>query len=134
VPIIVLDELDDLKRDRRAGDRARSVLHRLWELRDGAGMAPAELKGRRVAIEVFLDDPHHQRLPGNDAEIIDRAVYVGELTGQNVTLVAGDYAMLYRAAAVGLGTALVSRRPRDAAPNSPELVGSPPADLPGDLR
>lgn len=134
VPIIVIDELDDLKRDRRAGDRARSVLHRLWELRDGAGMAPAELKGRRgVAIEVFLDDLHHRRLPDNDAEIIDRAIYVGELTGQSVTLVAGDYGMLYRAAAVNLDTALVSRRPRDAAPNSPELVVSPPADLPGDL-
>jgi hypothetical protein len=55
VPIIVIDELDDLKRDRRAGDRARSVLHRLWELRDGAGTAPAQLKGRRgAAIEVLL--------------------------------------------------------------------------------
>jgi hypothetical protein len=135
VPIIVIDELDDLKRDRRAGDRARSVLHRLWELGDGSGMASAELKGRRgVAIEVLLDDPHHQRLPDNDAEIIDRAVYVSELTGRNVTIVAGDYGMLYRAAAVSLGTALVPRRPRDGAPDSPEPVGSPPADLPENLR
>ena len=46
-PRIVIDELDYLKRDRRAGDSARSVLHRLWELRDGAGTAPAGLKGRR---------------------------------------------------------------------------------------
>ncbi len=126
VPIIVIDELDDLKRDRRAGDRDRSVLHRLWELRDGAGTAPAELKGRReVAIEVLLDDPHHQRLPDNDAEIIDRAVCVGGLTGRNVTIVAADYGMLDRAAAVSPGTALKPRRPRDAAPGSRELAGSP---------
>lgn len=136
VPIIVIDELDELKRDRRVGDRARSVLHRLWDLRDGAGMAPAELKGRRgVAIEVLPDDAHHQRLPDNDAEIIDRAVYVGELTAKNVTIVAGDYGMLYRATAVGLGTALMPRRRGDAALGSPELAGSPlPADLPGNLQ
>ena|SRR5271154_5602656 len=43
VPIIVIDELDELKRDRRASERARSVLRRLWELGDQAGMEPIEL-------------------------------------------------------------------------------------------
>jgi hypothetical protein len=63
VPIIVIDELDDLKRDRRAGDRARSVLHRLHELHGAAPFESAELPGRQgVAVEVFLDDPSHQRL------------------------------------------------------------------------
>jgi hypothetical protein len=85
-----------------------------------------------VAVEVLLDDTHHQRLPDNDAEIIDRAVHVGELTGRNVTVFAGDYGMLYRAAAESLGITLMPRRARDAAPDSPELADSPlPADLPG---
>ena len=78
------------------------------------------------------DDPHHQRLPDNDAEIIDRAVYVGELTGRNVTIVAGDFGMLCRAAAVSLGAAHMPRRQRDVAPGSPGLAGQPAARRPSD--
>jgi len=114
VPIIVIGELDDLKRDKRAGDRARSVLHRLLELHGTAPLEPVQVSGRQgVTVEVLLDHPRHQRLPDNDAEIIDRAVHVGELTGQNVLLVAGDYGMLYRAAAASLGTALMPRPRQD---------------------
>jgi hypothetical protein len=108
VPMLVIDELDDLKRDRRAGQRARSVLRRLRELQGAAPLEPCELAGRPgVTIEVLVDALDHSRLPDNDAEIIDRAQYIGELTGQSVLLVAGDYGMLYRAAAVGLGSVLI---------------------------
>jgi hypothetical protein len=77
VPITVVDELDDLKRDRnpRASGRARSVLRELRELHGPAPLAAAELKGRPgVTMEVFLDDSWHERRPDTDAEIIDRAV------------------------------------------------------------
>jgi PIN domain len=108
VPIIVIDELDDLKRDRRGRGRARSVLHRLQELYCSAMLEPAELRGRTgVTIEVFLDDPGHQRLPDNDAEIIDRAVYIGQMIGRDVLLAASDYGMLFRAASVGLSSAMM---------------------------
>jgi hypothetical protein len=115
VPIIVVDELDDLKRDRRAGERARSVLRRLLELQDTTLLEPVQLPGRQgVTLEVLLDDPDHRRLPDNDAEIIDRADYIRELTGRSVLLVAGDFGMLYRAAAVSLGSALIPRPSQDA--------------------
>jgi hypothetical protein len=111
VPVTVIDELDHLKQDRRAGDRARSVLHRLWDLRGADPLAPLQLKAREgVAIEVLLDDHWHVRLRDPDAEIIDRAVYVGELVGRDVLLVAGDYGMLYRAVAGKLRPVLMPRR------------------------
>jgi hypothetical protein len=109
-PIVVIDELDHLKPDKRAGSRARSVLRRLLELQSTTLLEPAPLPGRHgVTIEVFLDGPSHQRLPDNDAEIIDRATYIAELTGRSVLLTAGDYGILYRAAAANLAAALVPR-------------------------
>lgn len=107
VPILVIEELDDLKRDRRAGDRARSVLRRLWEL-GGLGRRVI-VPGRNATIEVFPDDPWHLRRPVNDEEIIERAAAIKELTARDVVLAAGDYAMLSRAGAVELKAALMPR-------------------------
>jgi hypothetical protein len=49
LPVMVIDELDHLKPHRRAGDRARSVLHRLWDLRGADPLAPLQLKAREGA-------------------------------------------------------------------------------------
>jgi hypothetical protein len=113
VPIAVIDELDGLKRDRnaRVSDRARSVLRALWELHGPSPLTAVQLRGRSaVTVEVLLDDSWHERHSNTDAEIIDRAVYTGELTGRSVLLVAGDNGMLYRAAAAGLKAVLMLRR------------------------
>src|SRR6266568_842436 len=119
VPIIVIDELDDLKRDRRGRDRARSVLRRLRELYGSKLLEPVELRGwPGVTIEVLLDNPGHRRLPDNDEEIIDRAAYIRQLTGRDVLLVAGDYGMLFRAASAGLNSALMPQ-PDPAQPVPP---------------
>jgi len=107
VPILVIEELDGLKRDRRAGDRARSVLHKLWELHSRHPAIPVALPGKPATIEVFPDDPWHIRRPVNDDEIIQRAAVIGEITGRGVVLAAGDYAMLYRADHEGVKAALV---------------------------
>lgn len=115
IPILVIEELDALKLDRRVGGRARSVLHRVWELDVGKPGHPARLPGRQVTAEVLLDEPWHARRPVNDDEIIDRAVYIRELTGKPVILAAADYKMLFRARAAGVGTALIERPERDAA-------------------
>jgi len=45
----------------------------------------------------------------NDDEIIERALAVGEITGQEVVLAAADFAMRYRASAAGLKAVLVPR-------------------------
>lgn len=111
IPILVIDELDALKRDRngRVSGRARSVLQKLWELHRGDPTKPAAIPGRAATVEVFTDDPWHERRPVNDEEIIDRAAAIGEITGKNVLLAAGDNGMLYRAAAGGLKAVLVPR-------------------------
>jgi hypothetical protein len=122
VPILVIEELDDLKRQRgdRVPTRARSVLHRLWEL--GATAGAAQLPGKPVTIEVFGDGPWHARRPVNDDEIVQRALAVGEITRKDVILVAGDYAMLHRGSTAGLKVA------RRAMPF--RLSGGPPRSRP----
>jgi|SRR5580698_7630926 hypothetical protein len=110
VPVVVVEELDTHKRGRdRQRDRAVSVLRQLWELGGSDPERIAHIPGRPVTAEVFLDGPWHVRRAVNDDEIIERALAVGEITGQDVMLVAADFAMLYRASAAGLRAVLVPR-------------------------
>src|SRR5262249_19170020 len=112
VPVLVIEELDELKRDRDGARRqkARGVFRSLWGLH---GHAPTESvplpEQSGVTIEVMLDGGWHQRRLNNDSEIIDQAVQVGELTGKPAILASGDYAQLYRAAAAGLQAVLMPR-------------------------
>ena len=120
VPVLVIEELDDHKRGReRLQKRARSVLHRLWELNGGNASQAVPLPGSRpVTIEVLTDGSWHVRRPVNDNEIIERALAVGEITARDVILAAADYSMLYQASSAGLKTALVSRPESDTDPVS----------------
>jgi len=57
VPILVVEELDELKRARdRTRDRARSVLRRLWELNSDGKQAAVIPGNRPVTVEVLTDD------------------------------------------------------------------------------
>jgi PIN domain len=118
VPILVVEELDDLLHDPK-GDRrqkARSATRELWQLHGARPTDPASLPGQAdVTIEVLLDGDWHQRRPNNDAEIIDQALQVYELAGKATLLVSCDYRQLYRAAAVGLPAVLMPRRNQDGA-------------------
>jgi hypothetical protein len=51
----------------------------------------------------------------NDNDIIERALFIGEITGRDAVLAAGDYSMLYQASSVGLKTVLTER------PDRPQL-------------
>jgi hypothetical protein len=51
---------------------------------------------------VLLASDWHQRRPNNDAEIIDQALQVRDLTGKTTLLASCDYRQLYRAAAACL--------------------------------
>lgn len=109
IPIIVIEELDDLKdRERKeaVGERARKVLRRMLDLsRDCSPGTPVNIpKRKNVTFEIFLDDDWHRRMPNNDSEIIDQALLVKELTGQDVGLVTGDASMEFRARRQGLRT------------------------------
>jgi hypothetical protein len=121
IPILVIEELDAKKTDRnsRVSGRARSVLRRLWELHGSDPAQPAGIPGKAATVEVFLDDAGHIRRPVNDDEIVERAVAIREITGRNVLLASGDYKMLYRAAAAGVGAAHMPR-PADVERNHDE--------------
>ena len=71
---------------------------------------------RPVTVEVLVDDSWHARRPVNDNEIVERALYVGEITGKDVILAAADYSMLSQASSAGLKTALLDRPGEDTTP------------------
>lgn len=117
VPVLVVEELDELKRARgRVQEQARSVLRQLWELNNDGRQAAMIPGGRPVTVEVLVDDSWHVRRPVNDNEIIERALHVGEITGKDVILAAADYSMLFQASSARLKTALVKRPGEDTAP------------------
>jgi rRNA maturation endonuclease Nob1 len=113
VPMLVVEELDALKRDRdpRVMSRARKVLKALSALVQSPNR-PATLSAG-VTIEVLADEPGHARLPVNDDEIVDRASYIRQLCGREVTVVAGDYSLIFRARALGLTAVMATRVPTD---------------------
>lgn len=105
VPIVIVDELDRLKesKDKRVRWRAGytlAVLDRLFvdgvvraRLRAGDVVpGPGGLTRSEVTIEPLFDPPRHVRLPGNDDEIIDRA-----LADRKVTLLTYDTGQSARA-------------------------------------
>lgn len=112
IPILVVGELEDLLHN-RDGDRrlrARNATRALWDLDHQRPTEPAVLPAQPdVTIEVLLDGDWHQRRPNNDAEIIDQALCVREMTGKPTLLATFDTRQLYRAGAVGLQAILVAR-------------------------
>jgi PIN domain len=123
VPLLVVDELDRLKRDNRARSRARTALKTLNQV--FANVSADRPMGRLrhaydtaqpdgnlglgpVTMELLFDPPDHERLPDNDAEIVDRALAVQAIAGQPVTMVTYDTSMSFRARQVGLKDLLLT--------------------------
>lgn len=101
VPMLVVDELDGLKRHSATKTRARLALKMLDQvfkrvsqdntmglLRQGgdAPNADGSLGLGPITMELLFDPPDHERLPDNDAEIVDRALAVQTLAGRPVTM------------------------------------------------
>lgn len=123
VPLLVVDELDRLKRDNRARSRARTALKTLNQVfanvtadrpigRLHHAYDTTQTDGNRglgpVTMELLFDPPDHERLPDNDAEIVDRALAVQAIAGQPVTMVTYDTSMSFRARQVGLKDLLLT--------------------------
>ncbi|WP_328545439.1 PIN domain-containing protein [Streptomyces europaeiscabiei] len=112
-PIVVVDELDDLKdaSKNRARWRAAHTLGRLDEVLDGGThgilhegvhtVADGETRGR-VNVEIVLDPPGHVRLDRPDVEIIDRTVAIQGLAGREVRLLTCDTSQHTRGRNAGL--------------------------------
>lgn len=118
-PIVVVDELDDLKdaSKQRARWRAAHTLGLLDGVLDGgthgtlhAGehtVQDGETRGR-VNLEIVLDPPGHVRLDRPDEEIIDRAVAIQGLAGREVRLLTCDTSQRTRGRAAGLQVSKVA--------------------------
>lgn len=70
---------------------------------------PDGLTRSEVTIELVFDPPGHVRLPGNDDEIIDRALAVEALADRNVTLLTYDTGQSTRARNAGLQVVKLSQ-------------------------
>jgi hypothetical protein len=117
VPLLVVDELDGLKRHNETKTRARSALKMLDEVfkrvsqdstmgmlrkADDTPSANGSIGLGPITMELLFDPPDHERLPVNDAEIVDRALAVQTLAGRPVTMVTYDKNMSFRARYAGL--------------------------------
>jgi len=116
-PMVVIDELDNLKQSKEKTRRWRAgytlaVLER--HLTSGLGSAVIKeadfsaavesggIPSGHVSVEILYDPPGHTRLPINDDEIIDRALNVQLIAGRPVRLLTYDTGQAMRGRAAGL--------------------------------
>jgi hypothetical protein len=130
VPMVVVDELDSLKRSKDKDERWRAryslaVIDRVLAAGSGSAQLRAEdfsplnvggIPRGRVTLEVLVDPSGHVRLPINDDEIVDRAVAVQPLTGGHVTLVTYDTGQSTRARIAGLAVVKLAMPPAGEQP------------------
>ncbi len=117
VTTVVLEELDRLKAspgekkvNRRSTETVRSRARRTLRTIDKAFedpswisiLVPADGHGHQVHWRLHLDPLDHQPLPVADAELIDRAVEIHDLSGATVTLASFDTTVGLRARQAGL--------------------------------
>ncbi|OJV81700.1 MAG: hypothetical protein BGO37_07810 [Cellulomonas sp. 73-92] len=106
MPILVIDELDNLKRT-NGRSRARQTLKALYN-DFGAG-----IDGRRVlhlkdatsgevTIQLLLDPPGHVRLHRADDDLVDRAATLRSFLSHPVHFVTYDTGAAFRASAADL--------------------------------
>jgi hypothetical protein len=116
IPLVVVSELDRHKRSSRSDvrTRARRSLRTLNELLPEPD-ACIELRGpdqhhRKTTLEFLVDPLEHERLIEADSEIIDRALYIAELSGRPVHIATFDTGMRLLAKAHRLPTRLLPDR------------------------
>lgn len=115
VPMIVIDELDGLKRTRgRTGWRAAYSLAVIdsrtptpggsgtLQDEDFSGLDSGEIPSGRVTVEVWPDPPGHVRLAINDDEIVERAATIQRLAARPVAFVTYDTGQAMRARGAAL--------------------------------
>lgn len=127
LPLVILDELDSKKytsRARQLSDRARSVLKALEPLivqgisADGITELEPGLN-----LEVLDEDDRHERMSNIDAEILDQAAFLHQITESPVTIITNDTNMMTRALLRGLA----AERPPEKYRLPPPADGTPQA-------
>ncbi|MEO3858537.1 PIN domain-containing protein [Acrocarpospora sp. B8E8] len=101
-PMVVVDELDNLKQHGKQHTRWRAghtlaVLDRVLASSTrgvfrsrGMKIDDGRIETRDITVEIVLDPPGHTRLPINDDEIIDRAKAIEALAARPITLLTYD--------------------------------------------
>jgi hypothetical protein len=120
IPMVVVDELDSLKKSRdkrwRAG-YSLAVIDRVttdppWpSILSPATHLPAPPRGE-VTFQIVFDPPRHERMPINDDEIVDRALACQPFT-DDLTVITYDTGQSQRARTAGLK---VKKLPQDLGP------------------
>jgi hypothetical protein len=67
---------------------------------------------RATTLEALVDPLDHRTLPDVDSEIVERALYLKELSGDQVTVATSDTTMRFMALAQGLAVARMSEAER----------------------
>jgi predicted ribonuclease YlaK len=115
IPMVVVDQIDNLKRSKQpVRSRARQTANRLEAClgkRERVPLSRSEIHigghsipGPITSVEVLVDPLDHSRLADSDSEIVDRALYLRDLTGRPVLIATWDNLMRFRARGVGLET------------------------------
>lgn len=139
IPMIVIDELDGLKRAKESERRGRArftlalLEKHLPNATDIATLRQADFSGidRReppigeVTAEVVFDEPWHVRLPIDDDELIDRSVMCQALVGRPMTLFTFDTHQSFRAKAAGLNA--IRLREKDDPPAPAQSLDTEPS-------
>jgi rRNA-processing protein FCF1 len=104
LPILVIDELDNKKYtgSDRMSNRANQALAVLRGYRKDLGPGRAATLPDGTTLEIFLDEPGHQRLANYDEELRTRCMLLQRSLERKVTLVTGDFGAELRAEAHGL--------------------------------
>lgn len=132
VPIVVVDQLDALKRSGKNTTRWRAgytlaVLDRLFAISTTAAVLSPEdftaigkggLPRGQVTVEIVFDPPGHDRLPSADDEIVSRSQAIQALAGRHVTLLTYDTGQATRARAAGLKVTKLSPK-AESVPEAP---------------
>jgi rRNA-processing protein FCF1 len=100
IPHIVLDELDDKRYlgSDKIRKKARSAVAPFDELREQLeGQGYAKLPVGEATVEYLVDEEGHTRRDNPDEEILERARFLQQVTGRNVTVITADIGMRARA-------------------------------------
>lgn len=112
IPLVVIDELDDLKRVNRTRSRARATLKGIYRpisadptMRQRLHSANEEHGA--VWLEVLAESPGHVRLSRADDEIVDVAAQLSGALEQAVVFVTYDTGAALRASTAGVSHVLL---------------------------
>jgi hypothetical protein len=134
VPIVVIDELDNLKKKGNSPHTPWRARHTLQVL-DSVLPNPEEAGTLRqptltpfggtgafaprgeVTVEIVFDPPNHVRLPINDDEIIDRTVAIQTIIGRPIHFLTYDTGQSMRARVAGLRVTKLAMPPEGDEPD-----------------